>query len=127
ILAPKSVRPARAHFIVTSEPVRSREEWDAMKGVKLYVPLQALPEIDDDEVYVDELLGVSAIDPDGLVLGRIKAVQNYGAGDLLEISPAIGGKSVLIPFTQEDVPSVDINAGQVTIASWALWSEDKDS
>lgn len=123
ILEPRAVKPAKAHFIVTPKTPRPKEDWDSLKGTRLHVPFDVLPETDDDEVYVDELLGLSALDPDGAPLGRVKSVQNYGAGDLLEIAPQAGGKSVLIPFTEEDVPEIDIEAGTLTITSWDLWTE----
>jgi len=123
ILTPQKVRPAKAHFIVTPEAPKSREDWDALKGTRLYVPFDALPETEDDEVYIDELLGLRALDPEGAMLGKVKAVQNYGAGDLLEIAPEAGGKSVLIPFTEDDVPDIDNDAGELVITSWDLWSE----
>lgn len=122
LLDPKSVREARAHFIVAAKAPRSREAWEAMKGTLLHVPRSALPEPEEDELYVEDLVGLAAQDGSGAHLGTVKAVQNYGAGDLLDIAPEGGGKSVLIPFTLEDVPEIDIDAGKLVIATWALWT-----
>lgn len=122
MLEAKSVRPAKDHFIVTPHSPRQREEWDAMKGTRLYVPRSVLPAPEEDEIYVEDLVGLTVVDSDGTPLGKVKAVQNFGAGDLLEIAPAGGGSAVYIPFTEEDVPELDLDAGQVVIASWALWT-----
>ncbi|MEL6567402.1 MAG: ribosome maturation factor RimM [Pseudomonadota bacterium] len=126
VLDATNIRPAKAHFIATPKSPRTREDWETLKGTRLHVPLEALPDTDDDEIYVDELLGLSASDSEGAALGKVKAVQNYGAGDLLEIAPAGGGASVFIPFTEEDVPDIDLAGRRITITSWALWTETDD-
>ncbi|MEO0465510.1 MAG: ribosome maturation factor RimM [Pseudomonadota bacterium] len=117
-----SARPAKTAFIVKPKTIRQKEEWDALKGTRLHVLRDALPDTDDDEVYVEELVGVAAVSPDGESLGTVKAVQNFGAGDLLEIAPGTG-KSVFIPFTEEDVPEIDLGEGQLVVSDWALWAE----
>ncbi|MEM1105711.1 MAG: ribosome maturation factor RimM [Pseudomonadota bacterium] len=122
LLQPERVRPAKDHFIVTPAAPRTREDWMALKGTRLHVPRAALPEPAADEVYVDALVGLEARGPGGEVLGRVKAVQNFGAGDLLEIAPASGRGSVLVPFTAADVPRFDVAAGVLTVATWDLWS-----
>ncbi|MEO0816894.1 MAG: ribosome maturation factor RimM [Pseudomonadota bacterium] len=126
VLDATNIRRAKAHFIATPHSPRTREDWEALKGTRLHVPLEALPDTEDDEIYVDELLGLSAFGVDGAALGKVKAVQNYGAGDLLEIAPAGGGASVLIPFTEEDVPDIDLTERRITITSWGLWTEADD-
>lgn len=123
LMDPQSVRPAKDHFIVASKPVRSREDLEAMKGMLLHVPRGALPEPEEDEVYVEDLVGLSAITPEGDLLGVVKAVQNFGAGDLIDIAPEDGGKSVLIPFTLEDVPELDMESGRLVVTSWELWTQ----
>lgn len=122
LLEAKSVRLAKDHFIVTPKAPLQREEWDALKGTRLHVPRSALPDPDEDEIYIDDLVGLSVVDTDGAPLGKVKAVQNFGAGDLLEIAPTGGGSAVYIPFTEEDVPELDLQAGRVIVASWELWT-----
>ena len=124
VLDAKAVRAAKDHFIATPREARTREEWMAMKGQRLHVPRDALPDTDGDEVYIEELVGLRALGSDGGRLGRIRSVQNYGAGDLLEISPESGGKNILVPFTQDDVPEIDLEAGTLVISSWDLWASD---
>ncbi|MEM1036099.1 MAG: ribosome maturation factor RimM [Pseudomonadota bacterium] len=123
LLTPVSVRPAKAHFIVSPEERRQKEDWDAMKGVELCVDRDALPEADEDEIYIDDLVGLNVVDQDGAPLGKIKAVLNHGAGDLLEVAVKAGGKPVLIPFTLEDVPDVDLETGRVTVTTFDLWAD----
>lgn len=92
--------------------VTSRDQADELKGVEFYVDRARLPDMGDDSTfYHDELVGLVAIDENGSALGQVVAVQNYGAGDLLEVRPATGGATVLVPFTQEIVPDIDREAG----------------
>ena len=127
LLQAASHRPAKGHFVVKPNPPRTREDWEALKGTRLHVPRSTLPRAEPDEFYVDDLIGLDAISETGERLGRVKAVQNFGAGDLLEIQPATSGKSVLIPFTEADVPALNIDKRQLTIASWRIWTEEDDA
>ncbi|MEO0983527.1 MAG: ribosome maturation factor RimM [Pseudomonadota bacterium] len=123
----KSWRPAKDHFIVTPAHPKQKEEWDALKGALLHIPRAALPPTEDDELYVEDLIGLAAVAPDGAGLGTVKAVQDFGAGDLLEIAPAGGGASVLVPFTEAEAPDVDLAAGRIVIADFETWAnQSKD-
>jgi 16S rRNA processing protein RimM len=93
--------------------VPTKEVADRMRGVRLYVDRAKLPETDDDEYYHADLIGLEVFNTGGDALGRVKAVLNHGASDLLEIDPVDGGASVLLPFTQEAVPTVDLGAGRI--------------
>jgi 16S rRNA processing protein RimM len=93
--------------------VATKEEADALKGVNLYVPRTRLPSLPDDEFYHADLMGLEVYDTGGTLLGRVKSVQNHGAGDLLEIHGAGLSATVLIPFTRQAVPTVDLNAGRL--------------
>ncbi|MEX2319681.1 MAG: ribosome maturation factor RimM, partial [Bauldia sp.] len=83
-----------------------------LTGTRLSVPYDRLPQADEGEFYHADLIGLTAFSPEDETLGTIVAVQNYGAGDLLEIAPA-NGASILVPFTETAVPKVDIAAGRV--------------
>ncbi len=124
ILDPKSARPAKDHFIVTPLKPLQKEEWDALKGTRLYIPRERLPETDDDDFYIEDLVGLTVQDSTEAVLGRVKAVQNHGAGDLLEIQPKSGGKSVLIPFTLADVPTIDLAQKSITVMDFETWADE---
>ena len=96
--------------------VTSRDEAEALTGTKLYVPHSRLPAREEDEWYHTDLIGISALDREGVAIGSVVAVHNFGAGDLLEIRPASGGHSVLMPFTRDTVPEVDVEGGWLRIA-----------
>ncbi len=93
--------------------VPTKEVADRMRGLRLYVDRAKLPEPDDDEYYHADLIGLAVFDTGGAELGRVKAVHNHGASDLLEIDPSDGGASVLLPFTLEAVPTVDLGTGRI--------------
>jgi 16S rRNA processing protein RimM len=95
--------------------VESREQAEALTGTKLYVPHARLPASEEDEWYHTDLIGLSALDQDGASIGTVIAVHNFGAGDLLEIRPASGGATVLVPFTRDTVPEVDVEGGWLRV------------
>lgn len=95
--------------------VESRGQAEALTGTKLYVPRSRLPEREEDEWYHSDLIGSAALDPDGAAIGTVIAVHNFGAGDLLEIRPASGAATVLMPFTRETVPEVDVEGGWLKV------------
>lgn len=109
LLTPKSGRQSGGETVIAAfeEPV-TREEIMALKGTLLHVPRSVLPTPDEDEFYYSDLAGLAVEDLEGQALGRVKAVQNYGAGDLLEIE-APGG-SWFLPFTKDAVPHIDLDA-----------------
>ncbi len=93
--------------------VSTKEDADALKGIKLYVPRDRLPEPDEDEYYYTDLVGLEVRDTGGTVLGRVKSVQNHGATDLLEIIAQGQENTVLLPFTHAVVPTVDMAGGRI--------------
>ena len=110
----KSVKPAKDGVVAVIDGIATREEAEALKGTEFYVDRETLPETGDDATfYHADLIGLVAVSEDGVALGTIVAVQNYGAGDLLEVRPATGGKTVLVPFTEAIVPDIDQQGGWV--------------
>jgi len=102
-------------WLARVEGVDDRTAAEKLRGVKLYVAREKLPEIKKkDTYYHNDLIGLSAEWPDGKPMGKIITVANFGAGDLLEIKP-LKGTSFYVPFTNAAVPHVDIAAGKVTI------------
>ena len=94
-----------------------RDAAEALKGLRLFVPREALPPPDDeDDFYLADLIGLLAQTPEGAPLGRVKAVLNHGAGDILEIDPGDGRPTALHPFTRAVVPEVRIAEGVVVVA-----------
>ena len=91
--------------------VSTREDAEALRGVTLWAPRSALPSLADDEFYHADLIGLQVVDTGGQPLGRVRAIYDHGAGDILEI---VGGKDVLmLPFTRAIVPTVDLTAGRI--------------
>jgi 16S rRNA processing protein RimM len=107
-----SGRAAKGGIVARAAEVETREQAEALRGLRLYVPRDALPPPDDDEFYVTDLIGLAVETPAGEPLGRIKAVQDFGAGDLLEVQPPEGA-SWYLPFTREAVPDVRLAEGKV--------------
>ncbi|NIJ41286.1 16S rRNA processing protein RimM [Parvibaculum indicum] len=108
---------AKGLALCALEGVTDRDEAEALRGTELYVSRERLPEPDEDEDgwYYADLVGLAVIGVDGTRYGRVAAIQNFGAGDLLEISPEGGGATVLMPFTAENAPEVDIEGGKIVI------------
>lgn len=95
--------------------INDRTAAEALKGLELFVPRAQLPDTDEDDWYQVDLIGLEVREVDGAVLGQINAVQNYGAGDLLEVRLSSDRKKlVLLPFTRAIVPEVNVSGGYVT-------------
>jgi 16S rRNA processing protein RimM len=105
-------RAAKGGVIARAKEVATREEAEALRGLKLYIPRDVLPEPEADEFYVTDLIGLSVETPAGEPLGRVKDVRDFGAGDLLEVQPPEGA-SWWLPFTREAVPEVRLAEGKV--------------
>lgn len=95
--------------------VGDRTAAEKLRGVKLYVGRDQLPEAIEGEYYHADLIGLSAVADDGRLIGEIVAIPNYGAGDLLEIRLDGTRKTDLVPFTDACVPEVDLRAGRVVV------------
>ncbi|MBV0910959.1 ribosome maturation factor RimM [Anianabacter salinae] len=95
--------------------VATKEQADALRGLRLYADRDALPPAEDDEFYFADLIGLAVMDTGGARLGTIKAVLENPGNDLLEVSLDGHGKTALLPFTQAVVPTVDLEAALVVI------------
>lgn len=93
--------------------VSTKEAADALKGTRLYAPRDRLPGLPDDEFYHADLIGLTVVDTGGTVLGKVRAVFDHGAGDLLEVHGPGLKNGVLLPFTRAAVPTVDLAAGRI--------------
>ena len=107
----KLTRPIAGGLGARITGVATKEEADALKGTQLFADRNRLPRLPDDEFYHADLIGLEVRDTGGALLGRVRAVQNHGAGDILEVAGPSG--EVLIPFTQAAVPTVDLAAGRI--------------
>ena len=107
-------RPIKLGFAAQLSGITTKDAADALRGVRLHAPRRALPYLPDDEFYHADLIGLTAVDTGGRVLGQVAAVLNHGAGDLLEVRGKTG-QNVLIPFTKINVPTVDLALGRLII------------
>jgi 16S rRNA processing protein RimM len=107
-------REAKGHLVATLKGIGTREEAERLNGVELYIARDKLPATDENEYYHADLIGLAAVNAANEPLGRVIAIHNFGAGDIIEIAPAHGA-TMLLPFTNAVVPSVDLAGGRVII------------
>ncbi|MCA0941537.1 16S rRNA processing protein RimM [Yangia mangrovi] len=106
-------RPLKGGFAARLSGVRTKEEADALKGLQLFAPRDRLPDLPDDEYYYTDLIGLTVLDTGGAEIGKVKAVLNHGASDLLELIVPGASATVLLPFTRAVVPTVDLASGRI--------------
>lgn len=107
----KITRAVKEGFAATLSGVPTREAVEALKGTRLYVPRDRLPALPDDEFYHADLVGLSVVGTGGADLGKVRAVHDFGAGDVLDV---VGGpKPLMLPFTRAVVPTVDLSSGRL--------------
>ena len=110
----RHAREAKGHLVATLKGVATREEAERLNGIELYIAREKLPATDEDEYYHADLIGLAAVDAADEPLGRVIAIHNFGAGDIIEIAPPHGA-TMLLPFTNAVVPTVDLAGGRVVI------------
>jgi 16S rRNA processing protein RimM len=108
------VREAKDHLVATLKGIATRNDAERLNGIELYIAREKLPPTDEDEYYHADLIGLAAITTADETLGRVVAIHNFGAGDIIEIAPP-QGPTLLLPFTNEVVPTVDLAGGRVVI------------
>jgi 16S rRNA processing protein RimM len=111
----EAMRPAKDHLVARLSGVHDRDAAERLANMRLYVARDRLPAPEAEEYYHADLIGLRAESRDGAVLATIVGIHDFGAGDLLELRPLGGGGTVLMPFTAQTVPVVDIAGGRVVI------------
>ena len=111
----EAMRPAKDHLVARLSGVRDRDAAERLVNVRLYVARDRLPAPAPEEFYHADLIGLRAESRDGAALATIVGIHDFGAGDLLELRPLSGGGTVLMPFTAQTVPEVDIAGGRIII------------
>ncbi len=112
----KVVRVTPKGVVIASiKNVDNRNKAESLRGTALYVARKKLPPTADAEFYHADLIGLIAVDPVGKPIGRVASMQNFGAGDLLELAFDYGGKTEFIPFTLTVVPEIDIAGGRIVV------------
>lgn len=95
--------------------IEGKDAADALRGTSLFVARDKLPSLPEDEFYHADLIGLSAFDTGGELVGKVTAMHNHGAGDIIEISPIRHKSALLLPFTKAIVPNVDLSAGRIVV------------
>jgi 16S rRNA processing protein RimM len=108
------VREAKDHLVATLKGIATREDAERLNGIELYIARDKLPETGEDEYYHADLIGLAAVNAANEAIGRVIAIHNVGAGDIIEIAPA-SGPTLLLPFTNAVVPTVDLANRRVVI------------
>ena len=109
-------RPTKTgEAVIAFAGISTREAAEALKGTELFVARDALPAAAEEEFYHADLIGLEAQDSEGRVLGKVAAIHNYGAGDVIEITRS-DGDAVLLAFTRETVPTIEVAQGRIVVA-----------
>src|SRR5947209_1751985 len=111
----ENARPAGGHLVVRLHGIADRTAAERLTNTKLFVPRSRLPPPAADEFYHADLIGLTAVTGDGAVIGTVRAVHDFGAGDILELQPAAGGTTMMVPFTEVFVPRVDLAARRIVV------------
>ncbi|WP_237476808.1 ribosome maturation factor RimM [Lichenibacterium dinghuense] len=121
-----SLRPLRDDMLVARvEGIEDRDAAARLTNTDLYIPRDRLPPPEPDEFYHVDLVGLRAEGEDGAALGRVRGIENHGAGDIVEIAPDRPGETLLVPFTLAFVPVIDFEGGRIVVAAGALLPEEE--
>lgn len=107
------LRPITNGFSARLPEISNKEDADVLRGTKLFARREQLPSLPDDEFYHADLIGLEVFDTGGVLLGRVKTVQNHGADDLLELQLAGTSTTTFLPFTKASIPTVDLATGRI--------------
>lgn len=116
---------AKGLVIAQVDGVRDRDAAEGLKGTRLYVSRDRLPETDEDEFLYTDLVGLKAFGVDGELVGSVRGVADFGAGELLDIAQAQGG-SILVPFTKAAVPEIDVANGRLVVDPPSFAEDEED-
>ena len=112
-----AIRPAKTVVVVRFKEIASREAAEAVTGTELFIDRSALPDdLDEDEFYHADLIGLVVRDETGSSIGKVAAIQNFGGGDIVEVALA-GRRTVMIPFTLAAIPEISVRDGFIRIDS----------
>jgi len=112
----EAARPLKDDMLVARlAGVSTREAAAALTGVELFARREQLPPPSADEFYHDDLIGLAALTTGGDDLGRVVAMRNFGAGDIVEIAPPGGGETLLLPFTRAVAVEIDFAGGRIVV------------
>jgi len=111
----ETLRPAKDFLVARIAGVTDREAAEKLTNLELFVPRERLPDIEDDDTYYHaDLIGLAAVTASGETIGTVTAIHNFGAGDIIEITPAQGA-TLMLTFTEAAVPTVDLQTRQIVV------------
>jgi 16S rRNA processing protein RimM len=110
-----AMRPAKDGFVVRLKGIADRDAAALLRNKDLYVPRERLPAPEPDEFYLADLVGLTVVGRDGATLGTVVDLHDFGAGPVLEFGPRQGGDTVMLPFTEEVVPVVDVAGARLVV------------
>ncbi len=112
----ETLRPLKDDMLVARvKGIATRDAAQALTGVEIFARRDQLPPPDADEFYYDDLVGLAAVTREGAALGRVVALSNFGAGDILEVAPENGGETLLLPFSKTVAVEIDFTGGRIVI------------
>jgi 16S rRNA processing protein RimM len=112
----EALRPAKDFMVARIAGIGDRDAAAKLCNLELFVARDKLPPINEPNTfYHADLVGMAAVTPEGVALGAVTAVHNFGAGDLIEIATTAGGEPLLLPFTETVAPNIDTALRQITI------------
>ena len=112
----EAARPGKDFLVARIAGIEDRNAAEKLRNIDLFVPRGRLPSIEEaDAFFHADLVGLEAVSEAGVALGAVIAIHNFGAGDLIEIEPASGGKPLLLPFNETTVPTIDLKAGRIVV------------
>jgi 16S rRNA processing protein RimM len=112
----EALRPAKDHFVARIAGISDRDAAERLRNLELFIPRARLPEIGETNTfYHADLVGLDVVTLDGAQIGTVRALHNFGAGDIIEITPAGSGEPVMLPFNEVTVPKVDLKAKQIVV------------
>lgn len=123
----QKIRPVKNGHVLSLRDVTTREAAEALNGVRLTILRDRLPKLSEpDDFYHEDLIGLQATDEAGTNYGKIVAIHNFGAGDMLELRGGASKASLMIPFSEAAVPKIDLETGKITINRIAAGLDDDD-
>ncbi|WP_169196555.1 ribosome maturation factor RimM [Devosia sp. MC1541] len=117
VITIEKARLSKTVLVARLKGVADRNAAELLNGVSLFVDRERLPETDDeDDFYHTDLIGLDARLENGVSIGEVSALPNFGAGDLIEVRDPRYGDTFLYPFTKAVVPQIDIKGGYLVIS-----------
>ena len=101
--------------ICAAAEIRDREQAISLRGAALYLAREKLPELGEEEIYQADLLGMQLCDSAGQVRGKVIALHDFGAGEIVEIQLSGSHKTEMLPYYPPFLKRVDVEAGQIIL------------